>query len=346
MTIWQAAFQLAERAPVPDVLVRHAIETLVGRTSRRLASVDSDSTARFIGELERLPIAVHVESANEQHYEVPAAFYEAVLGPQRKYSCCYYDGPLVTLADAEERALALTAEHARLADGQSILELGCGWGSLSIWMARAYPRARILAVSNSRSQRTFIARKAADLGLSNLEIVTADMNDFSTDHRFDRIVSIEMFEHMANWRRLLTRCRRWLEPDGRMFVHVFTHRTTPYRFDHTDKQDWIAQHFFTGGCMPNRSLMRAFSDVFEVESEWFWEGTHYSRTARDWLANIDANGAAVTRALADAYGAEATTWYRRWRLFFLATSGLFGFGNGREWGVSHYLLKPPSTGSN
>lgn len=342
MTMWQAAFQLAERAPIPDVLTRRAIETLVGRTSRRLACAEADATARFIEELERLPIAVHAERANEQHYEIPATFYEAVLGPQRKYSCCHYDGPLVTLADAEERALALTAEHARLANGQSILELGCGWGSLSIWMARAFPQSRILAVSNSHSQRAFIMRKAAEFHLPNLEVVTTDMNDFTIDRRFDRIVSVEMFEHMANWRRLLTSCRGWLAPGGRMFVHVFTHRTTPYRFDHADKQDWIAQYFFTGGCMPSHSLIRAFPDVLEVESEWFWDGTHYARTARDWLANFDENSAAVTEALAAAYGAKASTWLRRWRLFFLATSGLFGYDGGREWGVSHYLLKPPS----
>ncbi len=343
MTVWQGAFHLAERALVPDRLIRLAIGSLVGRTSRRLARADPYASARFIDELERLPIAIHAHVANDQHYEVPAAFYKFVLGPRRKYSCCYYDDAGTKLVQAEERALALTAEHARLADGQRILELGCGWGSLSLWMAQSYPRARILAVSNSRSQRAFIQSEAASRGLENLEVITADMNEFATDRCFDRIVSVEMFEHMANWRALLARCRGWLAPDGRMFVHIFSHRDMPYRFDHTDKDDWIAQHFFTGGCMPSRALIRSFPDVLEVESEWYWDGTHYARTAEDWLANFDANSEAVARVLRATYGHDAALWRSRWRLFFLATSGLFGFDGGREWGVNHYLLRPPSS---
>ena len=342
MTLWQKAYGLAERAPVPDRIVRIGIAALVGRTSRQLALGDRNATARFVRDLERLPIAIHTDAANDQHYEVPAPFFGIVLGPQRKYSCCFYVGPDSTLAEAEERALVLSAEHAGLSDGQRILELGCGWGSFSLWMARTYPQARIVAVSNSRSQRAFIESKALDEGLDNLEVVTADMNTFAAEQQFDRIVSVEMFEHMANWRELLSRCRRWLAPDGRMFVHVFTHRDTPYRFDHSDKDDWIAQHFFTGGCMPSRALIGHFPDVFDVEREWFWEGTHYARTADDWLANLDRNTADVSRLLEQTYGADASLWRRRWRYFFLATSGLFGFGDGREWGVSHYLLRPHS----
>jgi cyclopropane-fatty-acyl-phospholipid synthase len=279
VTLWQKAYDLAERAPIPDPIVRLGIGALVGRTSRQLALADRCSTDIFAKDLERLPVAIHTDAANDQHYEVPAQFFGLVLGPQRKYSCSFYDGPDTTLGEAEERALALTAEHAGLSDGQTVLELGCGWGSFSFWMARTYPQARILAVSNSRSQRSFIEGKARDEGLDNLEVVTADMNTFASERQFDRIVSIEMFEHMANWRELLSRCRRWLASDGRMFMHVFTHRDTPYRFDHSDKNDWIAQHFFTGGCMPSRALIRGFPDLFDVEHEWYWEGTHYSRTA-------------------------------------------------------------------
>lgn len=340
MTFWQSAYDLAERAPIPDRIVRTGIGALVARTSRQLARADRNCTDSFARELEQFPIAIYTDAANEQHYEVPAPFFGLVLGPQRKYSCCFYDSPDTTLAEAEERSLALTAEHAALSDGQTILELGCGWGSLSLWMARTYPQARILAVSNSRSQRAFIETKARSEGLSNLEVVTADMNSFATERRFDRIVSVEMFEHMANWRALLSLCRRWLVSDGRMFMHVFTHRDTPYRFDRADKGDWIAQHFFTGGCMPSRALARGFSDLFDVEQEWYWAGTHYARTAEDWLRNFDANRASIAHVFDEAYGADAGRWQRRWRYFFLATSGLFGFDEGREWGVSHYLLRP------
>jgi len=339
MMFRQIAYEFAERAPIPDLVVRRGVKALVGRTSRQLAKADVDATDRFASELTHLPIAVHAKAANDQHYEVPASFFEYVLGPQRKYSCCFYDHPNATLADAEERALALTAEHAGLSDGQTILELGCGWGSLSLWMARTYPSSRILAVSNSASQRAFIEKSAGDEGLRNIEVRTADMNVFTTERQFDRIVSVEMFEHMANWRELLSRCRRWTAPSGRMFVHVFTHRTTPYRFDHADRNDWIAQHFFTGGCMPSRALMHSFPGLFSVEQEWFWEGTHYARTADDWLANLDARRTDVERVLEQTYGADASRWLRRWRFFFLATSGLFGFDEGREWGVSHYVLR-------
>jgi len=339
MTLWQMAYDLAERAPVPDRIVRLGVAALVGRTSRKLAKADQDATQRFARDLQRLPVAFHTDAANDQHYEVPASFFGLVLGPQRKYSCCYYAGRDTTLAGAEEHALALTAEHAGLSDGQTILELGCGWGSLSLWMARTYPRSRILAVSNSRSQRAFIEEMARDRGIGNLEVLTADMNLFTTDRQFDRIVSVEMFEHMANWRELLSRCRRWLAPDGRMLLHVFTHRSTPYRFNHADSDDWIAKHFFTGGCMPSRALIRNFPDLFDVDKEWFWEGTHYARTAEDWLASFDGRSAAVSPVLSQTYGADALVWQRRWRYFFLATSGLFGFDDGREWGVSHYLLQ-------
>jgi cyclopropane-fatty-acyl-phospholipid synthase len=340
MTIWQTAFHLAERAPIPDAIILQAIAGLVARTSRSLSQADSDATAKFAVELENLPIALNVEAANAQHYEVPAAFYERVLGSRRKYSCCYYAAPRTTLAEAEQKALSLTVEHAGLADGQSILELGCGWGSLSLWMAEAFPGSRIVAVSNSVSQRLYIAQQAARRRLANLEIVTADMNSFAPGRQFDRVVSVEMFEHMANWRLLLWRMRGWLRPDGLAFVHVFTHRTTPYRFDHANPADWIAQHFFTGGCMPSRGLMRQFPDLFSVEQEWLWEGSHYAWTAQDWLANYDQHAGTIAPILLQTYGAEAGLWRRRWRLFFLATAGLFAFRDGQEWGVSHYLLRP------
>jgi cyclopropane-fatty-acyl-phospholipid synthase len=262
------------------------------------------------------------------------------LGPQRKYSCCLYENAIDTLAEAEERALTVTAEHADLSDGQRILELGCGWGSLSLWMARRYPSARIVAVSNSHSQRAYITGVATACGLSNLEVVTADMNAFVPEGRLDRVVSVEMFEHMSNWRPLLERMRDCLMRDGRMFIHIFTNAHAPYRFAVDDKTDWIAQHYFTGGVMPSHALIRQFPDCFAVEAQWRWSGEHYRRTAQDWLANFDRGGAKLTAVLERVYGRDAGLWRRRWRMFFLATMGLFGHADGAEWGVSHYRLIP------
>ena len=264
MSLAAAALQMFEGAPVPDGLRRSAVAFLVGSASRRMAGSDSVDAA-FAEEMTRHPIAQHAEAANDQHYELPSAFFSQVLGPHLKYSSCLY-GEGDDLAAAEARALAETCEHAGLVDGQSVLELGCGWGSLSLWMASHYPKSKITAVSNSKSQRLYIEAEAARRNLSNLSVVTCDMNDFEAHAVFDRVVSVEMFEHMSNWRELLTRVRDWLKPDGRAFIHVFTHRSTPYRFDVNDKTDWIAQHFFTGGVMPSHGLIRQFGDILEVEA--------------------------------------------------------------------------------
>jgi len=331
---------LVERTPIPDSVVRLGIAALCERTNRKLAAAAKTANRDFAASTASLPIAEHVADANTQHYEVRAAFFEAVLGPQRKYSCCLFSSLGDDLAAAEEHALAETAMHAGLADGQTILELGCGWGSLSLWMARHYPAARIVAVSNSRSQREFIEFKARAEGLANLSVVTADMNAFAPAETFDRIVSVEMFEHMLNWRRLFGRVRTWLKDDGRFFMHVFTHEHAPYRFDHRDREDWIAQHFFTGGIMPSHGFVREFADVLAIEEDWRWSGTHYRDTARLWLKNFDDNREMVRRILTHVYGKDAALWARRWRLFFLATEGLFGYADGKVWGVSHYLLKP------
>ena len=249
-----------------------------------------------------------------------------------------------TLREAEEEALRQTVDHAGLADGQDILELGCGWGSLSLWMARRFPNARIVSVSNSQSQRQFIDAQAAARGLRNLVVITEDMNVFAPNRTFDRqlfdrIVSVEMFEHMMNWRALLFRARSWLKEDGRLFLHIFTHRAGAYLFDRANKEDWIAQHFFTGGVMPSHQLIRQYNDLFSVEREWRWSGTHYARTACDWLKNFDSHRDAIAEILRPVYGADTALWMRRWRWFFLATAGLFGHAAGNEWGVSHYLLK-------
>lgn len=325
-------------APAPDFITRPVIAGMVAGARRRLSGTANIDRA-FADEMAGRAIAEHVEAANSQHYELPAEFFRLCLGPRLKYSSALYLTGEEGLAEAEEAALAETCEHAALEDGQTILELGCGWGSLSLWMAERYPDARITAVSNSTGQREWIEGEARARGLGNLQVLTRDMNVFETDARFDRIVSVEMFEHMANWRALLTRAREWLRDDGRIFIHVFSHRTTPYRFEVSDRSDFIAQHFFTGGIMPSQGLMRAYGDLFEIEQEWRWSGRHYQKTALDWLANMDAEPDAVRRIMRATYGPDARLWTRRWRRFYLATAGLFGDSGGGEWGVSHYRLK-------
>ncbi len=333
------ATMLAERAPLPDGLTLAAIDMMVGRSKRQMTASAADEAA-FAADMVHYPIAVHAEAANAQHYEIPQTFFGLVLGPQRKYSCCLYPDDSTTLAEAETHALEETCAHADLHDGQAILELGCGWGSLSLYMAKTYPNSRVVSVSNSHSQRGYILEQAARRGLKNLTVITADMTDFTTQERFDRIVSVEMFEHMSNWRGLLAKANSWLEDDGRLFIHVFTHRSHSYRFDHTNPDDWIAKYFFTGGIMPAHDLPHRFGDLFTVENEWRWSGENYRRTAMDWLENFDANIDQILPILRSVYGKDAGVWRRRWRLFFMATAGLWGHDGGHEWGIGHYLMAP------
>lgn len=340
MNMIATATSILERVPVPDPLLRLGIAQLVGRTHRRMSAAASGVETVFASGMRAHPIAEHADAANGQHYELPAAFFGLILGPHRKYSSCLYQTASDTLEQAEVNALTATCDHADLRDGQAILELGCGWGSLSLWMASRYPDARITAVSNSGSQRDYILAAAGARGLSNLTVITADMNSFDTSARFDRVVSVEMFEHMANWDALLGRVRGWLHGDGRLFLHVFSHDVAPYRFDERDPADWIARHFFTGGIMPSHRLARCFPHLFAVEEDWRWDGRHYRRTAEAWLANYDKNEREIQAILRDVYGDDAALWKRRWRLFFLAVAGLFGHAEGTAWGVSHYRLAP------
>ncbi|QQN65232.1 class I SAM-dependent methyltransferase [Bradyrhizobium diazoefficiens] len=336
MSVVSAIIGTAERVPLPDVVIRAAIQRLCSRTATRLSALGAADDAVFAGRMMLRPIA---EGAPAGHGEAHTAFIAQVLGPNRKYSSCFYKTDATTLQEAEEEALRQTVEHAGLADGQTILELGCGWGALSLWMARQFPHAKVTAVSNSQSQRAYIEEMAQQRNLLNLRVVIADMNVFAPEGQFDRIVSIEMFEHIMNWRKLMTRVRSWLAPEGRFFVHIFTHRAGSYGFDHANREDWIAQHFFAGGVMPSHQLIRQYADIFAIEKEWRWSGTHYQRTASDWLANFDAHRDAIEASLRNVYGDETTLWMRRWRWFFLATAGLFGYADGTEWGVSHYRMK-------
>lgn len=339
MTLLSSAAALVERLPLPDALTRKGV-TFMCDQRRRAIHRDKPTDAAFAAWMAQRAVAEHTDAANEQHYELPPRFFELSLGRHAKYSCCLYPTGTETLEQAELAALEATVEHAALADGQDILELGCGWGSLSLFMAARFPNARISAVSNSRPQGDHIRARAAERGITNLTVLTADMNRFQPEGRFDRVVSVEMFEHMANWRALLGRIHGWLNPDGRLFLHVFSHERYAYSFDLADKSSWIAQYFFTGGIMPSHGLIGQFADLFELENQWRWSGTHYEKTALDWLALFDARAGEIAPVLHAVYGEDTALWMRRWRLFYLATAGLFGNSGGREWGVSHWLLRP------
>lgn len=339
VSVIASAIRTVESVTLPDSVLRFAVQSLIGTRNRTKEPSPAIDRA-FADDMRRRSIALHTDAANEQHYELPEAFFGLTLGPHRKYSCCYYATGQETLAEAEAAALAITAERAQLEDGQRILELGCGWGSLTLFMAARYPHAYITAISNSSSQRRYIEQTARARGLSNVRVITCDMNAFQPESDFDRVVSVEMFEHMSNWDALLAKVRAALKPDGRLFMHVFSHRSMPYRFDHTDPTDWIGQHFFTGGIMPSDGLIRQFADLVTVEDEWRWSGTHYARTARQWIDNFDRNEDEIERILKEVYGDKWLLWKRRWRLFYLATEGLFGHARGEEWGVKHYRLRP------
>jgi cyclopropane-fatty-acyl-phospholipid synthase len=341
MNLATAGVQLADRVPLTDGIIRAGMRHLIGASARKYRHFPDEHVRAFAHSMTTHPIAEFTQAANDQHYELPPEFFALCLGPHRKYSSCLYPIGTEALAEAEFCALEETVFHADLKDGQNILELGCGWGSLSLFMAEHYPNAKITAVSNSAPQRGYIEEQVKLRGLKNLRIVTADMNDFAAKESFDRVVSVEMLEHMANWPTLFARVRSWLAKDGRLFLHVFAHDHACYRYDLSDKSDWIAQHFFTGGLMPSHGLVRECATDFAVEEEWRWSGMDYKRTALQWLENFDANRAPIERILADVYGtANVALWRRRWRMFFLATAEMFGYANGSVWGVSHYRLKP------
>jgi cyclopropane-fatty-acyl-phospholipid synthase len=351
--------RLLERGYLPDALIRFGIRRLL---RQRLATEDAGSpeaqAARlmtFIRTLKASPIAINTADANAQHYELPREFFEHVLGPHLKYSCGYYDlgrpaaaGAIAggkDLAGAEAAMLELTCLRAGLADGERILELGCGWGSLSLFMAARYPAAQIVAVSNSVSQRLGIEARARARGLTNLEVLTCDANrlDFPGPGTFDRVVSVEMFEHMRNYERLIGRIAGWLKPRGTLFVHVFAHRHFAYPFEVESADDWMARWFFTGGLMPSVGLLGHFQRDLQLVDHWQVDGRHYERTANDWLANMDATAPVLRPVLAATYGPEELTrWWVRWRVFFMACAELFGFAGGREWLVAHYLFEKPA----
>lgn len=328
-----------DRNLLPDWLIRLGIRRLL---SGRLNDESLRDPAAWRAELRASPLAIHTTDANLQHYEVPTAFFLNALGPRRKYSCAWYETGNESLAQAEDAMLALTCDRAQLHNGDSILELGCGWGSLSLWMAQHYPHSKIVAVSNSRTQKEFIDSEALRLGFENLEVRVADMLYFDPQQTFDRIVSVEMFEHMRNYPELFRRIASWLNPAATLFVHIFTHRQFAYPFETGQSNDWMAQYFFSGGQMPSDNLLLEFQDHLKNTAFWRINGRHYAQTCEDWLRNMDANENAIRPLFRTCYGnAQETRWIVRWRVFFLSCAELFAYRKGNEWGVCHYLFEKP-----
>jgi cyclopropane-fatty-acyl-phospholipid synthase len=344
MSFSNLALNLAEKGKLPDSLIRKGIQQLVKKRLIEISANDCEAgmahLTHFIHAMNLAKVAEVPELANEQHYEVSAEFFHYCLGENRKYSSCFWMPNTKTLDEAECLALQQTCDHADLKNGQNVLELGCGWGSLSLWMAEKFPKSIITGVSNSNSQREYIMATAKARGLSNLRIITADMNTFEAPATYDRVVSVEMFEHMRNWQALYGKVASWLKPQGKFFKHIFVHRNTPYLFEVQGDEDWMSQFFFSGGMMPSDDLPLYFQDDLKIIQRWRWDGTHYEKTANAWLENMDKNAKAITPILATTYGEnDIEMWRNRWRMFYMACAELFGSDNGQQWWVTHYLFE-------
>lgn len=335
---------LLEKDQIPDYLIRTRIRQLLAQRLEEQDKIDvekqHDHLMSFIEDIKSGPIAVATAEANEQHYEVPTAFYQYCLGKNLKYSCGYWKDGVTDLDKSEHDMLELTCQRAALSDGQHVLELGCGWGSLSLFMAAKYQNSHITGVSNSTTQKRHIDAEAASRGITNLTIITADMNTFHIDQHFDRVVSVEMFEHMRNYQLLLEKVASFLKSEGKLFVHIFTHREFAYLFEVKDETDWMSKYFFTGGMMPSDDLLLYFNDHLRVKKHWRVNGTHYGKTSEAWLAKMDSNRKQIMPLFEQTYGPEnALKWWVYWRIFYMSCAELWNYEDGNQWMVSHYLLE-------
>lgn len=334
---------LLENDRIPDALIRIGIRKYLKQRLRDERKADTELQQqhfmKLIADLKNSPIAVNTSEANEQHYEVPAGFYKYCLGKHLKYSCGHWRDGIQDLDSAEEDMLKLTCQRAELIDRQNVLELGCGWGSLSLYMAKQYPESRFTVVSNSKTQKEYIDGQANNLNLDNLTVITADINDFTIEKKFDRVVSVEMFEHMRNYQLLMKKIASWLEPEGKLFVHIFTHKTLAYKYEVVDDTDWMSKYFFTGGIMPSDDLLMYFNEHMSIEKHWHVSGTHYAKTSEAWLNNMDAHKKEIMPLFIDTYGREnALRWWVYWRIFYMSCAELWNYRKGEEWIVSHYLF--------
>ncbi len=342
----QVALDWTEQGRLPDTLVRAGIRRLLRARLREIQTESCEAMAsaqeRFLEQMNNAPVAVLPDKANDQHYDVPAEFFRHVLGSHAKYSSAVWPAGVRDITQAEALALDITCQRAKIVDGQSILELGCGWGSLSLWMAQNYSTSRITAVSNSSAQSEFVRSQARQRGLMNIDVVTCDMNRFQPERSFDRVISVEMFEHMRNWGLLFERIHDCLLPDGKFFLHIFCHRATPYLFVDKGPSDWMSRYFFAGGMMPSDDLPLCFQQRLRLARRWRWDGAHYQKTASAWLANMDRQREHIWPILESTYGRQhAGLWWTRWRIFFMACAELFGYDDGQQWWVSHYLFERP-----
>jgi cyclopropane-fatty-acyl-phospholipid synthase len=329
-----ARLYLAEKGLLPLGILRLGVRSLIRKRLRDIYS--SNNGERYLDEMRTGPIAIHTDKANDQHYEIPSEFFINVLGQHLKYSSCYWPDGTCALTDAERMSLEMVCQRAKLQNGQTILELGCGWGSLSLYMAEKYPDSQILSLSNSKSQADFINSK----NKSNIEVVTTDINDFFPDIQFDRVVSIEMLEHVRNHQQLLNRIASWIIPDGFLFIHVFCHREKMYTFETQGSDNWMGRLFFSGGMMPSYGYLPDHQDKLVLENNWWLDGTHYQKTAEAWRVNLESTKPVVLQLFRSIYGSKSSMWYQRWRLFFLACEEMFGYNRGKEWGIGHYLFSP------
>jgi cyclopropane-fatty-acyl-phospholipid synthase len=334
---------LLEKNKIPDSLIRIGIRKLLKQRlldeNKGNTEAQQDHLMKLIDELKASPIAINTVDANEQHYEVPTEFYQYCLGEHLKYSSGYWKDGVTDINTSEKDMLELTCQRADLQNGQTVLELGCGWGSLSLFMAAKFPQSKFTVVSNSRTQKIYIDEEAKKRNITNLTVITVNINDFKPDQIYDRVVSVEMFEHMRNYQKLMHLVSMALKPGGKLFVHIFTHKEYAYKFEVIDETDWMSKYFFTGGIMPSDDLLLYFNEHLGIEKHWHVSGTHYAKTSEAWLQNMDAHKAQIMPLFERTYGKDqAVKWWVYWRLFYLACAELWAYNNGEEWIVSHYLF--------